>query len=100
LNIAENARQALSPGGSMTITSRSVRTGVQFECIDNGCGMSPDIQAHLFEPFVSGKEVHGSGLGLAVVKKILEEHHARIEIESVLAKGTTVHMVLPRTQHA
>ena len=86
----------MSSGGTLTIASRSVRNSIQFEFIDNGCGMSPEIQAHLFEPFVSGKGVHESGLGLALVRKILDEHHARVEVESVLAKGTTIRVVFPR----
>ncbi len=97
--IAENARQAMSPGGSLKILSRFENHGIQFEFIDTGCGMPPDIQARIFDPFVSGAGTQEAGLGLAIARKILNEHRARIEVQSVLTQGTTVRVWLPRMQH-
>ncbi len=98
--IVENARQAMSPGGALKIVSRLENHGIQFEFIDTGCGMTPDIQARLFEPFVSGAGTREAGLGLAIARKILDEHRARVEVRSVLTQGTTVRVWLPRLQHA
>ena len=97
--IAENARQAMSPGGSLKIVSRLENHGIQFEFIDTGSGMPPDMQARIFDPFVSGAGTQEAGLGLAIARKILDEHRARIEVQSVLTQGTTVRVWLPRIQH-
>ncbi|MBD3306299.1 response regulator [candidate division KSB3 bacterium] len=96
LSIAENARDAMPEGGTFTITSRLVNDMICFEFTDTGRGMSPDVQSRIFEPFVSGKSEQGTGLGMTIVKKILEEHNARIDIRSVVSKGTTVRILLPR----
>lgn len=100
LNIAENARQAMTEGGSLTMTSREENGVVHFEFIDTGCGMSLDVQNHIFEPFAAGEQSHDTGLGMTIVKKILDEHQARIDVQSVLAKGTTIRVSLPRVQRA
>jgi signal transduction histidine kinase len=52
----------------------------------------------MFEPFVSEGKEHGTGLGMTIVKKILDEHHGHIEVHSVVGRGTTIHISLPRTQ--
>ena len=97
--LVENARQAMSPGGVLKILSRLENHGIQFEFIDTGCGMPPDMQARIFDPFVSGAGTQEAGLGLAIARKILDEHRARIEVQSVLTQGTTVRVWLPRIQH-
>ncbi len=98
LNIADNARYAMPDGGTFTITSQLVDENVHFELIDEGSGISPDVQAHIFDPFVTERESNASGLGMTIVKKILDEHHARIELQSLFARGTTIRIMLPRHQ--
>lgn len=100
MNVVDNARQAMPEGGVLTITSCLVNDDVQFEFIDEGDGISPDLQAHMFDPFVSGKKSQGTGLGMTIVKKILEEHHAHIDVQSVIEKGTTIRISLPRVQRS
>jgi signal transduction histidine kinase len=97
--IVENASQAMSEEGTLSIACREENHGILFEFIDTGCGMSPDLQSHIFEPFVSGAGTRGAGLGLAIAQKILDEHRARAEVQSVLTQGTTVRIWLPRIQH-
>ncbi|MCP4403071.1 MAG: HAMP domain-containing histidine kinase [bacterium] len=53
LNIITNARDAMPDGGTLTITSRFVHDMIQFEFMDTGCGMSPELQAHFLEPLVT-----------------------------------------------
>ena len=65
------------------------------EVTDNGCGMTDEIKAHLFERFFTTKAGHGIGLGLLVAQKIIREHDGRISIESEAGKGTTVSVHLP-----
>lgn len=98
LNIAENARNAMPEGGKLFIKSRLIDNMVHFEFIDQGYGISPELYDRMFEPFVSEGKADGTGLGLTIVKKILHEHHAHIDIQSVLTKGTTVHIAIPLEQ--
>jgi signal transduction histidine kinase len=57
--------------------------------------MSPELQALLFEPFVTEGKPHGTGLGMAMVKTILDAHQAQIDVRSVVAEGSTIRIVLP-----
>ncbi len=100
LNLLKNAAEAAGPGGG-TITIRtfydmSLRlrrkdgTGtlpLQVEIIDDGKGLPPEIASNIFEPFVSGRE-NGTGLGLALVSKIISDHDGWISVDSV--PGRTV----------
>lgn len=101
LNLLKNAAEAAGPGGG-TIRIRTFyepslrlrrkdgsggRLPLQVEIIDDGPGIPPDIQNELFEPFVSGRE-NGTGLGLALVSKIVAEHDGWIAVQSV--PGRTV----------
>ena len=96
MNIVINARDAMSEGGSLTIASRHIENIVRFEFIDTGCGMSPELQARIFEPLVTEGKPHGTGLGMTIVKDILEQHHADIDIKSVITQGTTIRISLPQ----
>ena len=95
LNVVVNAIQALS-GGSGTvciITARHER-GVALSVADNGEGMSPTVRDRMFEPFFSTKSA-GTGLGMAIARRIVERHKGSIEIESEEGRGTTVTLILP-----
>ena len=66
---------------------------VSFE--DTGIGMTQEVQTKIFEPFFTTKDVgEGTGLGMSIVFKIIETHHAKLEIESVPGKGTKIVVVL------
>ena len=95
LNVVVNAIQAFS-GGSGTvciITARHER-GVALSVADNGEGMSLAVRDRLFEPFFSTKPA-GTGLGMAIARRIVERHKGSIEIESEEGRGTTVTLILP-----
>ena len=111
LNLAINARDAMPSGGLLNIrVDRVSRIGTnlqeqtsgksqEFACLtvsDQGCGMNSDTMARIFEPFFTTKEVgKGTGLGLATVYGIVQQHQGWIEVESQLNKGSTFRVFLP-----
>jgi K+-sensing histidine kinase KdpD len=97
-NIAGNAADAMQKGGILTIYAIQVDSFVLIEFSDTGIGMPPEVKEKMFEPFVTfGKKV-GTGLGMAITKKIVDDHKGRIEVDSTLGKGTTIRIYLPLSQ--
>ena len=111
LNLLKNASEAGSAGGTIRLRTfydpslrvrrpdgTHARLPLQIEVIDDGPGLPPAIADHIFEPFISGRE-NGTGLGLALVSKIISEHDGWISVESV--PGHTVFRIsLPRAMAA
>ncbi|MEK7263068.1 MAG: HAMP domain-containing sensor histidine kinase [Bacteroidota bacterium] len=94
-NICGNAADAMSNGGTLTISTRQVAEFVVIEFTDTGIGMSAEIKAKVFEPFMTHGKTVGTGLGMAIVKKIIEDHKGKIEVDSIVGKGTTIRVFLP-----
>jgi two-component system sensor histidine kinase HydH len=95
LNILLNAHQAAGEGGEITVSSSTVDGWCRVEIADNGTGMSSGEIAKAFDPFFTTRET-GSGLGLAMVKKIVDLHEGKVVIESEPGEGTKVTVQLPR----
>ncbi len=66
-----------------------------FTFTDNGCAIPEKIRATIFEPFVTHGKSHGTGLGMAIVKKTIEEHGGDISFTTELARGTQFRIRLP-----
>lgn len=94
INVIKNAIEATASKGTLTITCKKTSSHLHIEFQDQGEGISPERIKHLFEPFYSTKE-KGTGLGLMVSYKIIEEHKGMMRVESEEGKGTTVHILLP-----
>jgi PAS domain S-box-containing protein len=96
INIIKNAVEAIPPSrdGKVSITLEEQGTNAQVVVNDNGVGMEPGRIEHLGEPFYSTKE-KGTGLGLAVCKKIIQRHKGHIHFQSEKEKGTAVEISLP-----
>jgi two-component system NtrC family sensor kinase len=98
MNLISNALDAVEPGkGLVRIVCRydaDVQTSV-IEVIDNGTGIPPTMAGHLFELFHSTKGNRGTGLGLAVARKIVQEHEGSINVKSSPAEGTVFTIRLP-----
>ncbi|HZY11012.1 MAG TPA: ATP-binding protein [Bacteroidota bacterium] len=94
-NIAGNAADAMPDGGQLTVNSMAKDGTVVIEFVDSGSGMPPEVKARIFEPFVTHGKKHGTGLGMAIVKKVMDDHKGKIEIESELGKGTTIRLLIP-----
>jgi hypothetical protein len=100
VNLAVNARDAMPDGGALTIeTSLRIRNGARHVCIsvrDNGTGISADSLPRIFEPFYTTKDSgHNTGLGLATVHGIVEQHGGAIEVASERGRGTAFDVYLP-----
>ena len=94
MNVMLNAVEAMPQGGTLTVSTFQQNEKVYIKVIDTGIGISEEDIEHLFEPFFTRK-TKGTGLGLANVKRIVEEHGGTVEIESVSGEGSTVSMLLP-----
>ncbi len=96
LNLLLNAVQAIEGGGAGTVR---VRVGSREGCAsvvvsDSGRGISPQNLPNIFRPFFTTKG-NGTGLGLSLARRIVEEHHGRIEVTSVVGKGSQFEVLLP-----
>ncbi len=94
-NLAINAVQAMAGGGALKITLRPQKNNIRFEVADTGPGIAPEALGQIFEPYFSTKET-GIGLGLALTKKLIEDHGGQITVSSDLGVGTTFTVFLPR----
>jgi PAS domain S-box-containing protein len=102
LNLVSNAIDACRdddvPGKAHWVRVSSALDGkewIRFSVQDNGLGMSDQVKARLFSSFFSTKGAQGTGLGLLVTSKLIEEHHGTIQVESQLGQGTTFTIRLP-----
>jgi signal transduction histidine kinase len=104
LNLLTNASDAMPDGGTLTVRAKqqALETGapaVVIEFSDSGVGVEPADLPKLWEPFFTTKpEGKGTGLGLPICRRTVEEHHGTIEIDSLPGKGTTVRIILPATE--
>ena len=113
LNLAVNARDAMPHGGQLCVSvsacdigegdapAASGATPGKYACLsvsDDGGGIAPDVLPRMFEPFYTTKEVgKGTGLGLATVLGIIQQHGGWIDVDSEIGRGSTFRVYLPRT---
>ncbi|HTX18531.1 MAG TPA: ATP-binding protein [Bacteroidota bacterium] len=94
-NIASNAADAMPNGGTLTVTTEDAGGMVRVDFKDTGTGMPEEVKRRIFEPFVTYGKKHGTGLGMAIVKKVMDDHKGKIDIETELGKGTTMRLYFP-----
>ena len=100
-NLILNASQAMDGPGHLTLRSRAAHGWVTIEIIDDGHGMSPEVQAHIFEPFYTTRPIgKGAGLGLSEAYDIVSKHGGRVDVSSAPGRGTTVTIRLPQVRTA
>ncbi len=95
VNMVFNAIDAMPEGGTLTLTTRTVKESVIIEVIDTGVGMYPEVRSRIFDPFFTTKGKAGLGLGLAVSFGIIRRHGGNIEVESQYGNGTQFRITLP-----
>ena len=94
MNLLSNARDAMSEGGFIEITTSLENNFLRIDFKDTGSGMSEEVIKRLFEPFFTTKE-KGTGLGLSVCYGIIKAHNGELKFESEPQKGTTATILLP-----
>ena len=98
LNLILNAADAMPNGGhlrlSATLEDLDGEPCVALIIRDNGQGMSPEQIENLFAPFLTYKD-SGTGIGLAIVKKIMENHQSKVQVESKVGQGTKFKLLFP-----
>lgn len=97
-NFLENAIKFTPEGGEIAITAQTVTPWIVITFQDTGIGMSPEVQAHIFDKFYQGDTSHkkkGNGLGLALVRRIVTLYGGFIEVDSMPEAGSTFRIFLP-----
>ena len=94
LNLLLNALQAIDQRGKIEVTLAQRGPNAVVEVMDNGRGIAPDHLPNIFRPFYTTKG-EGTGLGLSLARRIIEDHQGRIDVTSAVGKGTTFSVILP-----
>jgi signal transduction histidine kinase len=94
MNVLINAVQAVGDGGSIDVVLKKRRQYGVIEVEDNGCGMDEKVIKEVTKPFYTSR-ADGSGLGLSIVKTIVDEHGGSLVIDSTPGKGTTIELLFP-----
>jgi signal transduction histidine kinase len=103
-NLVDNAIKFTRMGGEVQIAVHDEGDSVTFSVRDNGSGISPLDQRHIFEKFNrsasgAGEKQKGSGLGLAIVRSIAEHHGGKVWFESKLGNGSTFYLRIPKNSN-
>lgn len=100
-NLLSNAIKFTPQGGTIKLSQTSDENGITVSVADNGCGIDESTKKRIFEKFYQGDTSHsteGNGLGLALVKRILQLSDGSIEVASTVGKGTVFTVRLPKSQ--
>ncbi|MED4583995.1 sensor histidine kinase [Brevibacillus choshinensis] len=98
LNLMKNSIEAMKEGGILTVESRLTEHAVHLHVRDTGDGISPEYLVRIFDPFFSLKE-EGTGLGLPISRRMVENHGGDIQVNSKLGEGTEIIISLPLQPH-
>lgn len=94
-NLLKNALKAMPDGGTLTVDfTRRKKKGIQMKFADTGKGMGKEERERIFEPFYSGFDT-GKGIGMAVVRRIVDDYNGKIHVFSTPNKGTEIVITLP-----
>ena len=97
MNLLSNAIKFSKPGGQVRLTCRQSKDEFVFEIIDQGIGIAPEDLEKVFEPFYQvesqlNRSIEGTGLGVSIVKRLVEHHGGRMTLDSIVGQGTTARL--------
>ena len=96
INLFNNALDAMRAGGELRVETAREASAVRVDFSDTGTGMTEEVRAHIFDPLYTTKERgRGTGLGLVVVRQVVQEHGGRIEVESAPGQGARFRLTFP-----
>jgi len=95
LNIILNAVQAMPNGGSLIIETRCDAGSVVIQIADTGEGMTPEQRDRTFTSLLKSQKPGGTGIGLAIVRRVIETHRGSLQIDSRVGEGTQIRITLP-----
>ncbi len=99
MNILDNAQDAMGESGTLTINLNKIDDKVKLEFVDTGAGIPEENLKKVFDPFFTTKPVgKGTGLGMSISYRVINDHHGTINVESEMGKGTKFTIVLPINQ--
>jgi two-component system, NtrC family, sensor kinase len=93
-NVINNAHEAIKEAGEVRLSTTRVDGRVEVSVSDTGCGIPPEQKGRIFEDFFSTKS-SGTGLGMGIVKKVMERHGGAVSLESEVGKGTRIVLSFP-----
>ncbi len=97
VNLLQNAAEAMASGGMITVATRTLPAAVELSVADTGSGIPRENLGRIFDPFFTTKDPgQGTGLGLAVTMRLVENHGGTIRVESEVGRGSTFRVTLPR----
>ena len=95
-NLAINARHAMANGGTLRVVTELVDGFARVEVVDTGCGIAPEVQQRIFDPYFTTKPVgQGTGLGLTAVERFVRASQGRIEVLSEPGRGAAFVLHFP-----
>ncbi len=95
LNLCRNAVEAMPKGGTCTVRVARQGEEILFEVADEGVGIPEHMRERIFDAFATHGKEGGTGLGLALVRRLVEAHHGRVEVQSAPGEGTLIRIVIP-----
>jgi two-component system chemotaxis response regulator CheY len=95
LNVVDNSIEAMEGGGTFVLSSAVAGPSVELALEDTGRGIPEEVQARVFEPFFTHGKAKGTGLGMAIARRIVEEHGGTIGLRSEVGRGTRITLTLP-----
>jgi two-component system sensor histidine kinase HydH len=99
VNLVMNGLDACTSPGRVEVRARAEGERMQIQVIDSGCGIAPELRHQIFDPFFTTKKRgQGTGLGLTLTARIVEDHRGQLEVDSHEGQGTTVTIHWPVAQ--
>ena len=95
INAGENACKAMPSGGTLSVALRRDTDNLIIEIVDTGIGMSAEVLEHVFDPFYSAASSGGTGLGMIIIKSIVDAHRGTVKLTSREGVGTRMIVTIP-----